>query len=163
VSDFSIDIDDFNVRESLDDLADDWSDAGGFVVGTNVRYAVHIEFGRGPIEAQDADALRFENEDGDVIYRTRVSGHPPYPFFRPAVRELRANPEAFILKNTQLDAVDGIRSADEAVEIVARALESQIKRNATANAPNRSPGTDPEHPKVQTGNLRASVQAVRVS
>lgn len=162
MTEFSIDLDTAAVRERLDQLRDDWEGVAEFIVSSGAEYSLAIEMGRGPVEAQDAEALRFENEDGEIIYRTSVSGHPPYPFFRPAIRELEANPEAFILKNTELDALDGIDSANEAVEIVARSLEAQMKRNATANAPNRSPGTHPNHPQVDTGNLRARIVARRV-
>jgi hypothetical protein len=161
---FDLDFDASKVRARLRELKDEWGDGNAeFIVESGADYSVQIEFGRGPIEAQDAEALRFENEDGEVIYRTSVSGHPPYPFFRPAIRELEANPEAFIFKNTQLDTLDGIDSANEAVEIVARSLESQMKTNANANAPDRSPGTHPNHPQVDTGNLRARIVARRVA
>jgi len=163
MTDFSIDADTSTVEVSLQELKGDWEDPPIFKVESGARYSVYIEFGRGPVEAQQADALRFEDENGDIIYRTSVSGHPPYPFFRPAIREFKANPETFILKNSELDALDGIDSANELIRIVARSLESQIKTNATAGAPNRSPGTDSQHPKVQSGNLRARIVSRRVS
>jgi len=87
---------------------------------------------------------------------------PPYPFFRPAIREFKANPEAFLLKNTGLNSVADISDADELVESVALALERQITINATASASGRSPGTDAEHPMVESGNLRARISAQRV-
>lgn len=161
-NDFSIDVDDAVVRERIKELQDDWGRGATYVVESAADYSIQIEFGRGPVEAQDAEALRFENEDGEVIYRTSVSGHPPYPFFRPAIREFKANPEAFILKNTELSALDGISSASEMIRTVSYALESQMKRNANANQSGRSPGTHPEHPVVQTGNLVARISAKRV-
>lgn len=133
-----------------------------FKVGASAEYAVFLEFGRGPVTPDSADALRFENEEGDVIFRTRVSGHPPYPFFRPALREFEANPESFILDNTGFGSLNDIESGEELVKSVAGALESQIKTNANANRGGRSPGTHPNHPVVQTGNLVASIQAVRI-
>jgi hypothetical protein len=160
---FDLDIDEAAVRDRIRDLKDTYSDRVEFVVGPNAEYAVHLEFGRGPVEAQDADALRFENEDGEVIYRARVSGHPPYPFVRPAVRELEAAPEAFLVKNTELDGVGDIDSTEELVESYAFALESQISKNANANRSGRSPGTHPDHPVTDTGTLVASIQAVRVA
>lgn len=162
MSSFDLDLDDTAVRERIRDLKDKYSRGAEFVVESGADYSIHLETGRGPIEADDADALRFENEDGEVIYRTSVSGHPPYPFFMPAIRELEANPEAFILKNTELNGLDGIDSADEAVKTVAFALSNQMKKNANANRSGRSPGTHPDHPVPDTGNLVASIQATRI-
>jgi len=108
-----------------------------YIVGTNVEYAVYLEFG--------------------------TEKMPPYPFFRPAVREYKANPERFIQKNTELGGVDEVESTERLVGIIARALENQMKVNATAQAGSgRSPGTDEEHPKVDTGTLRSSILAVRI-
>jgi hypothetical protein len=159
---FNIDLEDTAIRERVRELKDDYSTAGTFVVESGAEYSVAIEMGRGPVEAQDADALQFEDQDGNTIYRASVDGHQPYPFFRPAIREFKANPEAFILKNTELNALDGVDSADEMVRTVAFALEAQMKRNANANQGNRSPGTHPDHPVVQTGNLVARISATRI-
>jgi hypothetical protein len=87
---------------------------------------------------------------------------PPYPFFRPAIRELEADPEGFILDNSGYSSIEEIPSADQIIEAVAFGLERQIKQNATAAAGDRSPGTHPDHPKVQSGNLRASISATRI-
>jgi len=133
---FDLDIDTQAVKERIRQLKDDYSDAPTFVVSSGAEYSIYVEMG--------------------------TRDMPPYPFFRPAVREFKANPKAFLLKNTELNAISDIDSADELVESVALALEKQIKINATAAAPNRSPGVDPDHPKVQTGNLRARIQAQRV-
>jgi len=86
---------------------------------------------------------------------------PPYPFFRPALREFKANPEAFVRDNlgVTLSNADNI---DEVIERVANALETQMKKNATAEGPGRSPGVNPEHPQVQSGNLRRSIKARRI-
>lgn len=132
------------------------------VVGTNQEYAVILEFGRGPVEAPEGSALKFE-VDGETIFRKKVSGHPPYPFFRPAIREFKANPEKFILDNTDYPSIDAIPTANALVNAVSSALERQMKNNASADrSADRSPGTHPEHPKRDTGALVASIQAVRV-
>lgn len=101
---------------------------------------------------------------------------PPYPFFQPAIREFRADPEAFIFKNSELGSIDEINSTDELIRTIAFSLENQMKKNVTAQGSlDRSPGTDPEHPRSgfvgmfdgrmvrNTGNLRASISAVKVS
>lgn len=107
------------------------------VVGTNVEYGIYLEMG---------------TED-----------MPPYPWFRPAIREFKANPERFILDNTGYSSIDNIPSANHLIGAVSSALERQMKNNVSADrSADRSPGTHPEHPKVDTGNLRASIQAVRV-
>jgi hypothetical protein len=119
-----------------------------------------LEFGRGPIEADSADALKFENEDGETIYRASVSGHPPYPFFFPAIRQFQANPEATIFLNTELNSLDEVRTTEELVEVCANAIQSQMRKNANANRSGRSPGTHPDHPQVDTGNLVARIQVI---
>jgi len=133
---FDVDIDDASVKASLEELKDDFEPEPSFVVESGAEYSVYLEFG---------------TED-----------MPPYPFFRPAIRELKADPEAFLLKNSELDSLGDIDSTDELVKSVAFALQSQIQTNATAQAPGRSPGTDADHPQVQTGNLRAKIRARRV-
>jgi hypothetical protein len=162
MSDFSIEADTSSVAVSFQTLRQDWEDPPTFVVESGAEYSVHLEFGRGPVEAQDADALRFEDEDGEIIYRTSVSGHPPYPFFKPAIREFKATPESFIIANTEFESINAISDVNELVQSVAFALESQMKRNATAGASDRSVGTHPDHPQVQSGNLRARIVARRV-
>jgi len=87
---------------------------------------------------------------------------PPYPFFIPAVREFRANPESFITDKTDFGSIDEIQSTKQMVEAVATALQRQIQINATAQASGRSPGTAPDNPQVDTGNLRASISVQRV-
>jgi len=164
VTSFDISVDTASVADSLDDLKEEWSTDRVYVVGTNVEYAVYLEFGRGPVEAQEADALRFENEAGETIYRTRVSGHPPYPFFRPAVREFEANPIDFITDNTGFSSLREIPNGDTLVKAIANALVSQMEKNASADsASDRSPGTHPNHPVRDTGTLVASLGAQRVN
>jgi len=160
---FGIDLDDTSVKQNLRELKEQYETEPFWVVESGAEYSIYLEFGRGPVEPTgDTKALRFENEDGEIIYRARAEGHPPYPFFEPAIREFEANPESFLLDNTELGGLDEIDSTEELIRNVARALEGQMKRNATAQAPNRSPGTHPEHPRVESGNLRARISARRV-
>lgn len=135
MSSFDIDLDDTAVRQRVRELKDDYADNPVFSVGTNVEYAVYLEFG--------------------------TRDMPPYPFFRPAVWELKANPEAFLSKHTD-SAISDIDSTDEMVQTVALALERAITQNANANAPDRSPGTHPDHPEIDTGTLVNSIQAKRI-
>jgi phage gpG-like protein len=138
MTDISIDLSGVpRIREALEDLKDDYESNAVYAVGTNTEYATYLEFG------------------------TRKM--PPYPFFMPAVREFQANPEAFITDNTGFSGIDEIGDTDTFIRAVATALKTQIEKNANAaGATDRSPGTDPEHPKVDTGNLRASIDVVRV-
>lgn len=159
----NLDIDGFaDVAEELDDLEDRYGEASSRLVTSGAEYSIHLEYGRGPIEADEGSALKFENEDGETIYRTSVSGHRPYPFFYPAVREYQANPEAFILKNSALDSLDAIQSTDDLIETIASSLQQQMRKNANANRTGRSPGTHPEHPVPDSGNLVARIQVVEI-
>lgn len=77
---------------------------GVFEVGAGVDYAADVEFGTAPhvITPTDADALAFEGQDGELIFRQSVDhpGTPAQPFLRPALQEhqsdLAANIEAEI-------------------------------------------------------------------
>lgn len=104
-----------------------------YLVGSNVEYAVYLEFG--------------------------TSKMPAYPWLRPAVSEFERNPRKFIEThtNTTIDALD---SADAVVEAVALALERRMTDNVTAG--DKSPEADPDHPVRQTGNLAGSIKAVKV-
>lgn len=123
------------LQEAFDDLEDDYAQEPVYVVGTNVEYAVFVERG--------------------------TEHHPPYPFFAPAVREFKANPVAFIEDNTDTTVAE-IDTTEELISSISFALQAQIQTNATAASSGRSPGTDPDHPQVDTGNLRASISAVKV-
>ncbi len=125
-----------NVFEELEELEDDWGDDPVWLVGAKAEYAVYLEFG--------------------------TRDMPPYPFFRPAIREFQADPEAFIDEHTQT-TLGEIEDAESLTKAIANALERQIKINATAEASGRSPGVDSDHPQVQTGNLRAGIEARRVN
>jgi len=157
----NLDMDGFgDVLGEIERLKQKYGEASARIVNSGAEYSAILEFGRGPVEADSAQALQFQDEDGNTIYRTEVSGHPPYPFFYPAVREFEANPESFILGNSALDSLDAIESTDDAVEAIANALQSQMRRNANANRTGRSPGTHPEHPVTDTGNLVARIQVI---
>lgn len=151
----------------LEDLQSDFeeleqrgtSDAVFEVVST-AEYSAPIEYGRGPITVDSDTAIPIETEDG-LIFRQSVSGHPPYPFFRPALREFEANPKPFVAENTG-ESLDNAVTMADAIEMVALSLETQIKLNATAQASGRSPGTHPDHPQVVTGNLRNGIRSRRI-
>lgn len=81
--------------------------------------------------------------------------HPPYPFLYPAARDVM---------NTQADYIISTSdSNEEAMKRIAEAVEKQAKRNVVASAGNRSPGTDPDHPQIRTGELYDSIEAERIS
>jgi len=164
VTSFDIDVDTSDVRVSLENLRDRWETDATFRVGTNVEYGIILEMGRGPVEAQDAEALQFENEAGETIYRKRVSGHPPYPWFMPAIREFQANPQRFVLDNTGFNSFEEIPNGETLVRSVANALETKMTANVSARSGgDRSPGTHPDHPQRDSGQLAASISAVRVN
>jgi len=136
VTNFELELDDTGLREALDDLKETGTSDRVEVVGSTVEYGVYLEFG---------------TED-----------MPPYPWFRPAVREFRANPERFLTDNTGYTSVEEIPSADALVTAIAQALVNQMESNVSAaSSTDRSPGTAPDHPQVDTGNLKASIEAVR--
>lgn len=139
MSDFTVDLEGMpQLKERLEDLKDDYASDPIWVVGTNTKYGVYLERG------------------------TRHM--PPYPWFKPAIREFQANPENFITDNTGWSSIEEIPNTDALVRAVATALKTQMEKNVNAaGATDRSPGTDPEHPKVDTGNLRADIDAVRVN
>ena len=114
----------------LERFADDFDDADGYSVVNPTDYAAIIEFGRGPVTPESADALRFE-VDGEVVYAMRSGPVAPQPMIRPAVDEAKR----------QVGTI--ARSADSLDEVLYRtalAIEARAKR--------RSP--------VDTGTLRAA-------
>jgi HK97 gp10 family phage protein len=64
---------------------------GSYAVGTNVEYAPDVEFGTEPhvIEPDTKEALKFETEDGETVFASRVEhpGTPAQPYLRPALQE----------------------------------------------------------------------------
>jgi len=126
------------LQASFEELEARAEDPDTFVVGTNTEYAVYLEFGTRKMQ--------------------------PYPFFRPAINQFKANPKDFITDNTGYTDIEEIPTADALVEAVAAALQTKMEANASADSSAmRSPGTDPSHPKRDTGNLVASINATRVS
>jgi len=109
------------------------------VVGTDVEYAVFLEFG--------------------------TENMPPYPFFRPAIQEFQADPEGFILGSDAVGfgSIDEIPNTDRLIASISAALVEQMEDNASADdATDRSPGTDDDHPQRDIGNLVADISATRV-
>jgi len=134
---FGIDVDDASVRDALGDLEDKYTTERVEVVGTNVEYAIYLETG--------------------------TEKMPPYPWFRPAIREFRLDPEGFITDNSGFSSLDEIPDGDTLVKTIASALESKMEANVSAvSASDRSPGTHPDHPKRVLSNLVNSIEAVRV-
>lgn len=137
MTDFDIDIDTASVFESLDDVEDKWVTDAVFRVGSNVEYGLYLETG--------------------------TEKMPPYPWFGPAIREFQANPQDFVTENTGYSSIREIPNGEKLVQAVANALENKMTDNVNAQkSVDRSPGTDPEHPKRDTGTLTNSIQAVRI-
>lgn len=114
---------------AFEDLEEQWGDSATWVVGSNVEYAVYLEMG--------------------------TRDMPPYPWMRPAVRD--------VLNNQADDLADESDSTEEFVKKLAFAIERQAKQNVSADrSVDRSPGTDPEHPKRDTGTLVNSIRAEKV-
>ena len=117
-----------SVLSGLEDLLDVAGD-DVWVVGTNTEYAVWLEEG------------------------TRQM--PPYPWLRPAVRD--------VMSNKADDLAEEASDTDELVAAIALEIESQAKANVSAGrASNRSRGTHPDHPRRQSSNLVNSIEAVRL-
>jgi len=94
-----------DVFDELDQLQEDYTGGGRWVVGTAVNYSVFLEFGTSRMDAR--------------------------PFFRPALLEVRqAGVPDFIERNTRT-TVDAIDSADELVAILARSIERRVKEIIT--------------------------------
>jgi len=126
-----------SLQSKFEELEQRAEDPGTYVVGTNVEYGVFLEFG---------------TED-----------MPPYPFFRPAIREFKANPEQLIRRHTGFTSIDQIPNEQALVEAIANSLAEQMTNNASAlSGGSRSPRTNPDHPMRQTGNLAASISATQV-
>jgi hypothetical protein len=116
-------------------------------------------------ERGGSDAVYVTGTDREygIFLELGTEDMPPYPWFRPAIREFRANPKRFIRDNTDFSGIDEIETADELVATVATALQTQMEKNVSANtSADRSPGTHPDHPQRDTGALVNSIQAVRI-
>jgi len=119
-----------NVQLELEDLEGDLTTNREYGIGTNAEYGPFLEFG-----TQDM---------------------PPYPWFRPAVREFKANPKSFVDTSPAvgLSSLNDAPNMETVLKAVAASLANQMERNVTATeSANRSPGTNPDHPKRETGNL----------
>jgi hypothetical protein len=141
VTDFDLELDGFEkTKQRFEELRERYDGDGvTYVVGTAVEYAIYLEFG--------------------------TENMPPYSWFRPAIREFKANPESFLLDNTDFSSVDEIETTEGLVKAVSFALQTKMTANVNAQDPSadRSPGVDPDHPSRDTGNLSASIQAVRIN
>jgi len=135
--DIDLDISTGTVEKNIDELKERFEGETVYVVGSNVEYGVYLEMG--------------------------TRDMPPYPWFRPAIREFKANPEQLIQRHTGFTSIDEIPSEDVLVKAVATTLSEQMTNNASALSGGvRSPGTDSEHPKRVTGNLAGSIQASKI-
>lgn len=136
-----IDMDGFEqTKAAFEELREQYDGDGvTYVVGTTVEYGVYLEFG---------------TED-----------MPSYEWFRPAVREFKRDPEGFIEDTTGYTSIDEIPNTQSLIEAISTGLANRMTDNVNAQdaSADRSPGTDPEHPKRDTGNLTASIQAVRIN
>jgi hypothetical protein len=75
-------VDEGDLKESLDV---EKTSNGRYLVGTDLDYAKDVETGRGPVFAQNADALHFF-VDGEEVFATSVGPAEAQPFLRPALR-----------------------------------------------------------------------------
>jgi len=88
---------------------------------------------------------------------------PPYPFFRPAIREAKLDIEILLRRHQQL-GLDDFQTTDELVLAVAESLREQMQNNVRAalSGGARSPGTKPGHPQVESGNLLGGIKRKRI-
>jgi hypothetical protein len=142
-----------DVFDELEELQDDYGrDGEDWQVGTNVEYAIYLEFGSSSHVIQGNPLLYFENEEGQLISKEQVKhpGTDPQPFFRPAANEVRLQgPGGFIRHNTKRDPEE-IGSTREFVATLAFALQRRMQEIITDKG------------LIDTGNLRASVRATPV-
>ena len=93
--------------EDLDDLQDSYGDDGPtWVTGTNVEYAIYLEYGTKHMD--------------------------PKPFFRPVVAEVKTQGvESFLRDNTELGGMADIAGTEEFVAVFAIAIEARVKEVIT--------------------------------
>lgn len=127
-----------SLEDSLGQLKNDWAEGReiAWVVGTSMEYAVPVEYGRGPITADDG-YLHF-TVDGKEIFTKSVDAAPAQPYMRPATEQTKQT----------LDEVAGrARSYQHFMKLAAR----KIERKASEFVP------------VDDGDLKASIGARRVA
>jgi len=122
--------------ETTDRLANKWDKKVVYVTGTSVPYAPAIEFGRGPVTA-DEGSLRFEI-NGKVIYAKSVDAAPAQPFLRQAAWAVERD-------------LDTIARESNSIDEFVRKSALRVEKHAKEFVP------------VDEGNLRASIEAVKVS
>ena len=81
-------------------------ESGEWEVIADTDYARYVEYGRGPVVATEADALRFEI-DGRVFFRKSVGPAPAQPFLRPAIDMHRSD----LARNIREEINNAIASA----------------------------------------------------
>jgi len=137
-NDFDIDLDGITSLElEFEDLKEDGSSDATHEVFADAEYSGFLEFG--------------------------TEKMPPYPFFRPAIREARLDAEILLRRQQQL-GLDDFETTDELVLAFAESLKEQMQNNVRAQLSSgvRSPGTAPTHPQVQSGNLLNSIKRKRL-
>jgi len=138
VADFDFDLrGDTDLQATLEGLEQRGSSNAQHVVTSDAEYSRFLEFG--------------------------TRDMPPYPFFRPAIREAKLDIEILLRRHQQL-GLDDFQTTDELVLAVAESLREQMQNNVRAalSGGARSPGTKPGHPQVQTGNLLNSINRRRI-
>jgi len=130
MTNFNLDLDgEIDLSNTLDRVQDKAESDATYAVGGAVEYGKFLEFG--------------------------TRNMPPYPWFRPAVRELELDAETFLRKNNALEVE--YETTQDLVLAYAVALERQMKTNVSAPLAGRSAGTNPEHPRVDIGTLKTSI------
>lgn len=94
-----------DVFSELDELQDDFSGGGQFIVGTAVEYSIFLEFGTSKMD--------------------------PKPFFRPVLREVKSGGVPDFVEDNTNTTVESVNSAEELVQTVAFAIERRIKEVIT--------------------------------
>jgi len=117
-----------DAADAIDDVQQRWEGDTLYVAGPTVEYAVWIERGRGPVVADKGEALRFENEDGEVIFRKSVGPVKPKPFMRPAVEKVQTAPH----EHARAILSRPITSEEDLVRGVALAVQNEAKKIASA-------------------------------
>jgi hypothetical protein len=55
------------------------------ILGSELHYAVYVEYGRGPVVPINAKFLHFVTKDGKEVFTKYVGPAEPRPFLEPAV------------------------------------------------------------------------------